>query len=93
MLQNLNGVPVEYDRGRIVFKNSIDRLKFLLNHKDKVAEIIGTTPGKIFSNRRNLQKVSQYIAKIDNMYELGNLDYDMQMYISKHSENTGILDQ
>ena len=91
-IQDRNGIPVEYAKGRIVFKNSIDKLKYLLNHRDLVQDAIGVDSEEIYSNRRNIQQMNKYLAMQDNKFDLGDIGSEMQMYVSKYDKNIGSLD-
>ena len=86
------GVPVEHMKGKIVFKNNIDPLDFLLNNRSRVGELIGVPPGKILSGKRDLGLMGEYLSKMEGKFDLGDSDKTMQMYISKHDDNTGSLD-
>ena len=68
-----NGVFKEYPKGQIEFKNGIDKLRYLLEHKKKIAELIGVEVGVINDNKRNLAKVKEYLNKLDNVCELGTV--------------------
>lgn len=92
-IQDANGVATEYSKGRIVFRNGIDKLKFLLDNKEVVAEEIGVSSDAIFSERRNYRKMLEYISRTESKYDLGNQDELMQMYISMHDNNVGLLDE
>ena len=91
-VQDIEGVSIPYDKGRIAIRNNIDKLNFLLDHKKEVAEAIGTTSKDIYSNRRNIGKVTEYLAKMDARYDVGTFQDNMQLYISKYDKNVGILD-
>ena len=91
-IKDVNGIPVEYGKGRIVFKNSIDKLKYLLSHRDQVAEAIGVTSSEIYSNRRNIQYITKCLSSQEDKFDLGDVGSEMQMYISKHDNNIGNLD-
>jgi len=91
-IQDANGVMVKYGKGTIKVKNSIDRMKFLLSHREQVSEAIGVSSSELYKNRRQYGKMSQYVRMLDQRYELGDLDLNMQLYISKHDGNTSQLD-
>ena len=91
-IQDIEGVPVQYDQGRIVFKNGVDNLKYLLEHRDTVSEVIGVDSQDIYDNRRDLGKMQEYLYKMAAKYDLGKSTDDMQMYISRNGGNTGRLD-
>ena len=76
----------------MLFKNGIDKFKYLLDHRDKVASQIGVTSDELYKNRRNMKAVIEYMSRLGSKYELGELDSDMQMYISKHDGNQEMLD-
>ena len=65
-IQDANGVATEYSKGRIVFRNGIDKLKFLLDNKEVVAEEIGVSSDTIFSERRNYRKMLEYISRMES---------------------------
>ena len=66
-----NEVFKEYPKGQIEFKNGIDKLRYLLDHKARIAELIGIDSKTINDNKRNLSKVKEYLNKLDNVCELG----------------------
>lgn len=76
-----------------MFKNSIDKFQFLMFHRKEVGEAMGIDPAKIYKYRRDVGKVHEYLAKQDGRYELGTMNDNMQMYISKYDDNVGSLDQ
>ena len=91
-IQDVNGIPKEYSKGQIVFKNRIDKLKFLLEHRNIVAKAIGVSSWDIWDSKKNLGKINEYIYMMDGKFDLGNPEGNMQMYISRHDGNTGMLD-
>ena len=91
-LQDNNGVSTEYAKGRIVFKNAIDKLQFLIDNRNKIASSLGITADEIYRNRRNLGVIDDYLAKLGKLYDLGEPGQTMQMYISKYDGNIGSLD-
>lgn len=91
-IQDNAGVPYVFDRGRIVVRNGIDRLNYLIEHKEAVAKAIGVSASNIQRNRRDLGSVYQYLAKMDGKYDIGDMDSQMQLYISKTDDNTQTLD-
>ena len=91
-VQDLEGISIHYGKGKIVARNGMDRLDFLLDHRAEVANAIGVSSSEIFTNRRDLGKISEYLAKLDMKYDVGSIQDDMQLYISKHDDNVGSLD-
>ena len=57
-----------------------------------VGKAIGILPSDIYSNRRNLGKISEYIARQGTKFDLGDSNALMQLYISKHSDNVETVD-
>ena len=91
-IQDIDGISIEYDKGKIVFKNDIDKLRYLIDHRQYVSEAIGVPSTKIVKHRRDAGKMEEYIARLDGKYDLGEQDKIMQMYISKYDGNVGSLD-
>lgn len=89
---NQDGIYKEYSKGQIKFKNGIDPLRYLLEHRTSVAKLIGVSSQDINDNKRNIAKVKEYLRRLDNTYEIGNFNDPMQLYISKHDNNTQELD-
>lgn len=87
-----NGVFKEYSKGRIFVKNGIDELGYLLDHRNEVSKLIGVDSEEIWSNKRNLAKVKDYLNKLRGVCEIGSVQDFTQMYISKHDGNTANLD-
>jgi hypothetical protein len=87
-----NGVFKEYSKGQIAFKNNIDNLRYLLEHKVSIAELIGVNVQTINANKRDLAKVKDYLNRLKSVCELGNVHDPIQLYISKHDNNIGSLD-
>lgn len=85
---NQDGIYKEYSKGQIKFKNGIDPLRYLLEHRTSVAKLIGVSSQDINDNKRNIAKVKEYLRRLDNTYEIGNFNDPMQLYISKHDNNT-----
>ena len=85
---NQDGIYKEYSKGQIKFKNEIDPLRYLLEHRTSVAKLIGVSSQDINDNKRNIAKVKEYLRRLDNTYEIGNFNDPMQLYISKHDNNT-----
>lgn len=83
---------MEYDKGRTVVKNGINRLMFLLKNRERVSSIIGIPSKTIYSNRRNLTEVDKYLNRLGLIYDLGNVSDNMQLYVSRNDANTGSLD-
>ena len=67
-----DGVFKEYSKGQIVFKNGIDKLKYILDHRDRVEKLIGVASGEIYDNRRDLAKVKEYINMLQGVCEMGD---------------------
>ena len=63
-IQYANGVMVKYGKGTIKVKNSIDRMKFLLSHREQVSEAIGVSSSELYKNRRQYGKMSQYVRML-----------------------------
>ena len=82
----------EYSKGRIAFKNDIDNLRYLLDHKTTVSNLIGVDVKTINDDKRDLAKVKEYLNRLKNVCELGNVQDPIQLYISKHDNNIGSLD-
>ena len=76
-----------------MFKNGIDSLQYMLDHKESVAKMIGLKGGgsEIFENRRDFGKTSEFLSRMNGAYELGNVDHPMQMYVSKVNGNVSEL--
>ena len=87
-----NGVFKEYSKGRIFVKNGIDELGYLLDHRNEVSKLIGVDSEEIWSNKRNLAKVKDYLNKLRGVCEIGSVQDFMQLYISKHDGNIANLD-
>ena len=88
----MTGLPYEFDKGRIVVKNGVDRLNYLIEHKEAVAEAIGVDSSYIQTNRRDLGKMYQCLAKMDGKYDIGDISSQMQIYISRTDDNIQSLD-
>lgn len=63
-IQDANGVMIKYGKGTIKVKNSIDRMKFLLSHREQVSEAIGVSSSELYKNRRQYGKMSQYVRML-----------------------------
>ena len=63
----------EYPKGQIEFKNGIDKLRYLLEHKTRIAQLIGIDANAISDNKRNLAKVKEYLNRLDSICELGTV--------------------
>ena len=87
-----SGVFKEYSKGQIAFKNGIDKLRYLLDHRARVSKLIGVSSYDIYNNKRELAKVKEYINRLQGVCEMGDVQYPIQMYISKHDGNIGNLD-
>jgi len=83
---------VEYDKGRTVVRNGINRLMFLLRNRERVSSIIGIPSKTIYDNRRNLTEIDKYLNRLGLIYDLGNVSDNMQLYVSRKDANTGSLD-
>ena len=90
-VRDASDVAVEYGKGNAVFKNGIDPIQYIIANKEQVAEVIGETPSEIMQNIRNVEKVQEYLAKLEKHYDLGNFYKPMQMYISKVDGNVSSL--
>lgn len=89
--QNTDGKKA-YAKGKIVFRNGMDRLEYLLDHRNQVASVVGVSDADdIFRDRRDLGKIKNYLSKLQTSYDMGDVDLPMQMYISKHDDNIGDL--
>ena len=86
------GEKIEYPQGRILFKNGIDKIQFLLDHRSELAETLGFDTKEIYDRRRDIGFVNQVMAKLESVYELGDSSKIPQMYISLHDSNTENLD-
>ena len=73
-------------------KNGVDRLNYLIEHKEAVAEAIGVDASYIQTNRRDLGKMYQCLAKMDGKYDIGDISSQMQIYISRTDDNIQSLD-
>jgi hypothetical protein len=51
-IQDSNGISIGYDKGTIKVKNSIDKLRYIIDHRNQVADIIGVPSSEIYKNRR-----------------------------------------
>ena len=71
-----------------MFKNGIDTMSYLLSHKNAVSKVIGVDVNTIGENKRNIGKMRGFLAKFKNAYEIGDVNYPMQMYISMVDDNT-----
>ena len=91
-IQDGSGVSIGYDKGTIKVKNSIDKLKYIIEHRGQIADIIGVPSSEIYRNRRQYGQMTNYIRMLDSKYEIGDPESDMQMYISKHDDNVSQLD-
>lgn len=91
-IQYRGGLYREYDKGQVMFKNNIDKLQFLLDNRNRVADALGVTADEIWEGRRDFGRMTEYIARLDGKYDVGEESYNMQMYISKHDNNVGSLD-
>ena len=87
-----NGVFKEYSKGQIRFKNGIDTLRYLLDHRASVAKLIGVSAEDIKDNKRELAKVKDYLNRLRGVCEVGDMQSPIQMYISKKDGNIGGLD-
>ena len=90
-ISNSDNTPHEYEKGNIVFKNSIDLIQYLLENRELVGDAIGVSPSDIFKNRRDQGIVSQYIAKMLSKFELGDPKQNLQMFISLKDNNASGL--
>lgn len=72
-----DGAFKEYSKGQIEFKNGIDKLRYLLDHKTRIAKLIGIDPKTISDNKRNLAKVKEYLNQLDSVCELGTVQDPM----------------
>lgn len=91
-MENDDGSLVQYNKGRMLFKNDIDKFKYLLKHRNEVAQEIGVTSQELYKNRRDLRSVTEYLSRLEGKYELGELNSNMQMYISRRDGNSEVLD-
>lgn len=91
-IQNGDGVSIGYNKGSIKVKNSIDKLKYIIDHRNLVADIIGAPASEIYRNRRHYGRMTNYIRILDSKYDMGDPDANMQLYISRHDDNVSQLD-
>lgn len=91
-VQDSEGLSVEYIKGQIVVRNAIDSLQFLIDNRRAVGKIIGVDSTEIYTNRRNLGAISEYLHRLGKSYDLGDQSISMQTYISKHDSNIEGLD-
>ena len=68
---------MEYPKGSIAFKNGIDKLEYLLSHREQVAKAIGVSADDIFRNRRNVRHMEEYISLMEGKYEFGDVSKKM----------------
>ena len=87
-----DGVFKTYAKGQIAFKNGIDQLKYLLDHRSSVSKLIGVSSQKIDEDKRDLAKVKEYLNRLRIVCEMGDVKAPLQMYISKYDGNIGGLD-
>ena len=85
-------VAVEHQKGKMVVNNDIDKFRFLIDHREQVGKAIGIDPTEIWSNKRILGKVNEYLVKMGTKYDLGSPDRKMKLYISKVDGNSSSLD-
>ena len=91
-VQTGDGISKVYSKGSIVVKDGVEELKFLVDHKENLADFIGVSQVEIGKNIRNLGKVNEYLSKIRSLYEIGNPLNHMQMHISLRDDNVAGLD-
>lgn len=91
-VQTGDGISKVYSKGSIVVKDGVEELKFLVDHKENLADFIGVSQVEIGKNIRNLGKVNEYLSKIRSLYEIGNPLNHMQMHISLRDDNVAELD-
>jgi hypothetical protein len=83
----------EYDKGQIALMNGLDALRYMLDHREEVAKMIGLKDGsEIFEARRDFSKTSEFLSRMNSAYELGDVNHPMQMYVSKVNGNVSELD-
>lgn len=84
--QDANGMSIKYDKGSISFKNSIDKVQYLLDNRNTLNELIGVSDSStIYDNRRNLMLMQEYLNKLNGVYDFGDVNKHMQLYISKNN--------
>lgn len=71
-LQREDDLAMEYAKGQIVVKNSIDNLQFLLANRKTVGKVIGVDSEDIYRNRRNLGAITEYLQKLRKYYDIGD---------------------
>lgn len=91
-LRDSEGIAVPYAKGNMVVKNDIDKLRFLLDNRSKIAEQLGVQSQDIFEGKKSIGEISDFLSKLENTYDLGNLDDNMQLYVSKYDNNIGSLE-
>ena len=91
-IQDVDGIPVEYAKGRIVIRDGLDKLDYLLNHTDQIAAAIGVDASDIQKDKRDFGKTSENLKKMEVSFDLGYPDQDMQIYVSKKDRNIDELD-
>lgn len=87
-IQDNDGIGVKYSKGALTFKNKIDPIQYLISNRNQIYQALGIeSPSEIYKNRRNANKVYDYLSKLQSKFDIGNFDDDMQMYISKSDGN------
>lgn len=87
-IQDDDGIGVKYSKGALTFKNKIDPIQYLISNRNQIYQTLGIeSPSEIYKNRRNANKVYDYILELQSKFDIGNFDDDMQMYISKSDGN------
>ena len=91
-IQDQFGISIEYGRGKIVFKNGIDKTEYLIKNRNHVAEKIGIDANELYKNRRDFGFLQECFQKLDRTFDLGDNGKTMQLYISMNDGNTQPLD-
>lgn len=91
-IQDQFGISKEYGRGKIVFKNGIDKIEYLIKNRNHVAGKIGIDANELYKNRRDFGFLQECFQKLDRTFDLGENGKTMQLYISMNDGNTQPLD-
>jgi hypothetical protein len=71
-----------------VFSNGISPLRFLIEHREWVASLLGITPQEITSNLRDKGRTDEILDRLGRMVQLGDSSKQLQMFISRIDNNT-----
>ena len=91
-LKQVDGLSIPEFKGAVKVKNGVDKFQYLMRHTQKVASDLGLNRNDIYRNRRDFGKISEVLRKMDVLFDLGDVNQEMQLYISKQDNNVSSLD-